>query len=166
MTAITLTPASEKDIPELRALALATWEPTYKNILSREQLLFMQEEIYAPAALAKQMQNGQQFYFIQHNSESIGFLSLTLTQPTEQRYKLNKLYLLPEMQGKGLGKIAMKAAEKTVQKKGGKVLELNVNKYNPAKLFYERCGFAVIREEDIPIGKFWMNDFVMAKTVA
>jgi ribosomal protein S18 acetylase RimI-like enzyme len=166
MSAITLTPASEKDIPELRALALATWEPTYKNILSREQLLFMQKEIYNEASLAKQMQNGQQFYIIQQEENAVGFLSLTLINPGEQRYKLNKLYLLPEMQGKGLGKSALEAAEKTVGKKGGKVLELNVNKYNPAKAFYERCGFSVIREEDIPIGIYWMNDFVMAKNLA
>ncbi|MFC5271823.1 GNAT family N-acetyltransferase [Adhaeribacter terreus] len=166
MTAITLTPASEKDIPELRALALATWEPTYKNILSREQLLFMQEEIYNADSLARQVQNGQRFYFIQFNSEAAGFLSLSLIEITELRYKLNKLYLLPEMQGKGLGKQAIEAAAETVLKLGGKVLELNVNKHNPAKAFYERCGYAVIREEDIPIGNYWMNDFVMEKKLA
>ena len=166
MSAITLTPASEKDIPELRALALATWEPTYKNILSQEQLFFMQEEIYNEASLAKQMQNGQHFYFIQQETQAVGFLSLTLINPGEQRYKLNKFYLLPEMQGKGFGKSALNAAAKTVQKMGGKVLELNVNKFNPAKAFYERCGFSVIREEDIPIGDYWMNDFVMAKNLA
>ncbi|MBK0404022.1 GNAT family N-acetyltransferase [Adhaeribacter sp. BT258] len=166
MVAITLTPASEIDIPELRALALTTWEPTYKNILSREQLLFMQEEIYNETALAKQMQHGQQFYFIQQEACSVGFLSLTLMNSTEQRYKLNKLYLLPEMQGKGIGKAALDAAAETVQKMGGKVLELNVNKFNPAKFFYERCGFSVIREEDIPIGNYWMNDFVMEKKLA
>lgn len=166
MSAITLTPASRKDIPELRALALATWEPTYKNILSREQLLFMQEEIYNEESLARQMQKGQQFYIIQLEMQAVGFLSLTLINPGEQRYKLNKLYLLPGIQGKGLGKSALEAAEKTVGKKGGKVLELNVNKYNPAKAFYERCGFSVIREEDIPIGIYWMNDFVMAKNLA
>src|SRR5687768_4143986 len=107
MSAIFLTPASEKDIPELRALALKTWEPTYKNILSREQLLFMQEEIYNAASLAKQMQNGQQFFFIKQNSEAVGFLSLTLINASENRYKLNKLYLLPETQGKGFGKQAI-----------------------------------------------------------
>ena len=163
MQNVTLAPASENDIPELRKLALATWEPTYKNILSREQLLFMQEEIYNPASLAKQMQNGQHFYFIKQGEDSVGFLSLTLINPTEQRFKLNKLYLLPEMQGKGCGKIALNLASETVWKQGGKVLELNVNKYNPAKQFYDRCGVTVIREEDIPIGEYWMNDFVMEK---
>ena len=166
MQKLILAPTSEKDIPKLRELALATWEPTYKNILSRDQLLFMQEEIYNEASLAAQMQKGQKFYFMLSENQEIGFLSLTCINASESRYKLNKLYLLPEMQGKGFGKIALELAAETVGKQGEKVLELNVNKYNPAKAFYERCGFTVIREEDIPIGQYWMNDFVMEKKLA
>jgi ribosomal protein S18 acetylase RimI-like enzyme len=41
------------------------------------------------------------------------------------------------------------------------VLDLNVNRNNQAKHFYEKIGFNVIREEDIPIGPYWMNDYVM-----
>jgi ribosomal protein S18 acetylase RimI-like enzyme len=41
---------------------------------------------------------------------------------------------------------------------------LNVNRYNPAKDFYEKLGFKIILEEDIPIGQYWMNDYVMRLT--
>ncbi|HSI90783.1 MAG TPA: GNAT family N-acetyltransferase, partial [Adhaeribacter sp.] len=135
----------------------------YKNILSREQLLFMQEEIYAFPSLEKQMQAGQQFFLLKVAQKPIGFFSVTKINPAANRWKLNKLYLLPGMQGKGLGRDALEAAAAVVKAQQGKVLELNVNKYNPAKTFYERCGFIVIREEDIPIGDYWMNDFVLEK---
>ena len=36
-----------------------------------------------------------------------------------------------------------------------------MNKYNKAKTFYESCGYHVHYEEDIPIGPYWMNDYVM-----
>lgn len=163
MQHLTLLPVSETDLPRLRELALATWEPTYQNILSREQLLFMQEEIYTIPALRNQLAGGQEFYFISAPSGEIGFLSVTLKDAAEGRYKLNKLYLLPEMQGKGFGKKALNAAAELVKSKGGNFLELNVNRHNPAKFFYERCGFSIIREEDIPIGPYWMNDFVLEK---
>jgi hypothetical protein len=93
---ISLTPVTEADLPKLRELALATWEPTYGKILAREQLLYMQEEIYTLPALRKQISAGQQFYFISKADLPVGFLSLTLTEAAEGLYKLNKLYLLPE----------------------------------------------------------------------
>ncbi|MEI9808163.1 MAG: hypothetical protein WDO16_09960 [Bacteroidota bacterium] len=41
-----------------------------------------------------------------------------------------------------------------------------MNRSNNAKLFYEKIGFIVIREEDIDIGNgYLMNDYVMEKQV-
>jgi hypothetical protein len=49
-----------------------------------------------------------------------------------------------------------------VREQGGRILRLNVNRYNKARQFYERMGFAVVREEDVPIGNnYFMNDYVM-----
>jgi len=163
MAEIELLPVASADLTRLRELALITWEPTYRDILSQEQIYFMQEEIYAETALQEQARKGQQFYFITRQLEPIGFAGISVLIPEEGRYKLNKLYLIPEMQGKGFGRAAIEAAAELVRKQSGKVLELNVNRFNRAKDFYERCGFTVIREEDIPIGAYWMNDFVMAK---
>jgi ribosomal protein S18 acetylase RimI-like enzyme len=42
---------------------------------------------------------------------------------------------------------------------------LNVNRNNEAKEFYKKLGFKIIREEDIPIGQYWMNDYVMRLTI-
>jgi len=50
-----------------------------------------------------------------------------------------------------------------IKKKGKNILELNVNRNNPAKGFYKKMGYAVVYEEDISIGPYWMNDYVMRK---
>jgi ribosomal protein S18 acetylase RimI-like enzyme len=60
----------------------------------------------------------------------------------------------------------LQEVEKAILAKGKNILELNVNKYNPAKDFYEKMGFEVAYEEDIPIGPYWMNDFVMRKKLS
>jgi ribosomal protein S18 acetylase RimI-like enzyme len=166
MLEIVLVPVIETEIPALQTLAHATWEPTYQSILSQEQIQFMYEDIYSEESLREQMHNGQKFYFIQEAAENVGFLSVTDTNTAEGRFKLNKLYVLPQLHGQGLGRRAMEAAICLVEKHHGKIMELNVNRHNKAKDFYERCGFIITREEDIPIGEYWMNDYVMEKKLA
>jgi ribosomal protein S18 acetylase RimI-like enzyme len=165
MLEIVIVPVIEAEIPALQQLAHATWEPTYRDILSQEQIQFMYDEIYSEEALRQQMKNGQHFYFLQEAAENVGFLSLSCSDATEGRFKLNKLYVLPQLHGQGLGRKAMVAAAELAKKLHGKVLELNVNRQNKAKDFYERCGYTIIKEEDIPIGSYWMNDYVMEKSL-
>ena len=64
---------------------------------------------------------------------------------------------------KGYGKTLINQVISNTLAAGVRTLDLNVNRYNNAKTFYEKMGFEVAYEEDIPIGKYWMNDFVMRK---
>jgi diamine N-acetyltransferase len=158
-----LTKATSADVATIHNLAAAIWEPTYKVILSKEQIDYMFDLIYQEDALLKQMQEGQAFLLMRLQDEPVGFAAYSLKDEHEKIYKLNKIYLLPECQGKGLGKALLAAAEDEVKALGGIFLDLNVNRYNKAKEFYERCGYSVHQEEDIPIGPYWMNDYVMRK---
>lgn len=156
--------ANESDVPVIIDLAKATWEPTYHGILSRAQIDFMFNEMYAPAALKHQMISlGHTFLILYIQNKPAGYASYSAKAENDAVYKLQKLYLLPELHNKGLGKVLMNAVEDKVKEEGGKTLELNVNRYNPARAFYERVGFSFYKEEDIPIGEFWMNDFIMRK---
>ncbi|MBC5993500.1 GNAT family N-acetyltransferase [Pontibacter sp. SD6] len=157
--------ATTEDIPVLINLAEATWSPTYRAILSQEQIDYMFDVIYTKEALLQQMQEGQQFFIMYEGSRPVGFASYSVKYAPEKVYKLNKIYLLPECQGKGYGRYLLKAVEKKVKQAGGAILDLNVNRYNKAKDFYERCGYHVHQQEDIAIGPYWMNDFVMRKSL-
>lgn len=156
--------ASKNDVPVIIDLAKATWEPTYQGILSKAQIDFMFNEMYAPAALESQMSDqGHTFLILYVEAKPAGYASYSTKPENDFVFKLQKLYLLPELHGRGLGKVLMNAVEEKIKEEGGKTLELNVNRYNPAKAFYERVGFGFYKQEDIPIGEFWMNDFVMRK---
>ncbi|WP_276499219.1 GNAT family N-acetyltransferase [Pontibacter litorisediminis] len=155
--------AAPADIPTLMQLAEATWEPTYRSILPREQIEYMFEVIYSRQALEQQMQDGQTFLLLQEGELPLGFASFSVKDAAGKVYKLNKIYLLPQTQGKGYGKVLLQAVEQEVRQRGAALLDLNVNRYNPAKSFYERCGYQVHRQEDIPIGPYWMNDYIMRK---
>ena len=71
--------------------------------------------------------------------------------------------MLPGTQGKGIGRLLLDEVEANCRERGGRTLWLNVNRYNKAQTFYERQGFRVLREEDIPVGPYWMNDYLMEK---
>jgi len=155
--------ASLTDIPLLHQLASLIWAPTYGGILSEEQVTYMFDVIYNETALQQQMQEGQTFLLLYAEEQPVGFASFSEKNAAEKVYKLNKLYLLPNCQGSGLGKKLITYVEEEVEKRGAALLDLNVNRYNKAKDFYEHCGYHVHQQEDIPIGPYWMNDYVMRK---
>lgn len=157
--------ATSTDLPVLMQLAEATWGPTYQSILSKDQLDHMFGVIYSRESLEQQMRQGQTFLLLENEGVPVGFASFSVKDAQANLYKLNKIYLLPQEQGKGSGKVLLQAVEERVKKLGARTLDLNVNRHNPAKGFYERCGYQVHQQEDIPIGPYWMNDFVMRKAL-
>ena len=155
--------ADKNDIAAIRKLALKIWKDTYVPIVGKEQVDFMLDEIYSQKALEDQFKNEQKFLLIFDEDEPSGFSSYLRLSQT--RYKIPKLYVDTNKHGKGLGKALLDEVFKRVKNLGGDTVELNVNRHNKARWFYEKYGFKIIREEDLPIGKYWMNDYVMEKSV-
>ncbi len=158
--------ADIEDINTIGFLAQQIWPSTYKNILSADQINYMMDLFYSPASLKKQMKEEKhQFILIEDGEGTLGFASYSKTKNTSI-YKLHKIYVLPTLQGKGIGKAIIDFIVENIKPLGAKALQLNVNKFNKARNFYERLGFTVIHEEDIDIGNnYFMNDFVMEKEI-
>ncbi len=153
--------ATEKDIPLINQLAHTIWTFTYKEILSPAQLDYMLGLIYSEASLQKQFSEGHNFLIVEEDKKPVAFADYSLLK--DAVYKLNKIYVLQNLQGKGIGKLLLENVVKRVKAKYATALLLNVNRYNKAKQFYERLGFTVISEEDIDIGEgYFMNDYIMS----
>lgn len=162
MPSFTINHATVEDIPVIISVQEQTWEPTYRDILSKEQIDYMFEKIYSFESLKNQMTvAGHHFMILLNDGKPEGFASVSEDEP--EKFKLHKIYVLPSTQGSGAGKYLLNETENYVRSVGGEVLALNVNKYNKAKTFYERMGFRVTGEKDIPIGPYWMNDFILEK---
>jgi ribosomal protein S18 acetylase RimI-like enzyme len=74
--------------------------------------------------------------------------------------------VLPAIQGRNIGKTLLQVVEEECREAGGKKLQLNVNRYNKAKQFYERQGFKVIKEENVDLGNgVLQEDFVLEKDI-
>jgi len=156
--------ATINDAEIIRDLAIETWGDAYSAILAREQLDYMLEGIYSLDNLSAQIKNNTQTYLLLvEDDEPVAFAAYSPRDEDAEIYKLHKLYCLPQTQGKGYGKILINEVADQVLKAGKHTLDLNVNRHNKAKNFYEKMGFKVIYEEDIPIGPYFMNDYVMRK---
>lgn len=154
--------ASPNDIPAIRSMAEETWWPTYSPILTFEQIRYMLDSIYAAEALRRTMENGSQTFIILHDERGPqGFASYGPKPDSPDVIKLHKIYVLPDNHGKGYGKLLIEEVKKRCLALKINTLDLNVNRYNKARSFYEKIGFQVIGEEDVPIGPYWMNDYIM-----
>ncbi|MDP4151289.1 MAG: GNAT family N-acetyltransferase [Bacteroidota bacterium] len=167
--------ADLEDINTIGYLAQQVWPKAYKDILAPAQLAYMLNLFYSPASLRQQIvAEKHSFLVAEEEDEPIGFASWSKVgggradgaargaRVEAGVYKLHKLYVLPGRQGKGLGKAILGFIVEDIVPQGARALQLNVNRHNKAKQFYEKMGFAVIREEDVDIGQnYWMNDYVM-----
>ena len=156
--------ATQHDIAAVRSIAYSTWPVAYKEILTPHALNYMLEYFYSEDALLKQMQDGQQFFIAELNDQPIGFGSVS--EYETDTYKLNKIYVLPHIQKSGAGKALMDHAISIAKQNNATQLILNVNRYNPAKDFYTRLGFTILKEEDVDLGSgILQEDYVMSLSI-
>lgn len=165
---VTFKKADINDIDLIRELTLKIWPQTYSPILTPVQIDYMLNMMYNEASLIEQIeQKKHSFIIVYYKDEAVGFASYSPTEiATSKTYRLHKIYISPEIQGAGLGKKTIEYIINDIVPAGAKLLELNVNRHNKAKTFYEKLGFHIVKEEDNAIGEgFFMNDYVLAKTL-
>lgn len=159
--------AALEDSYIIRQLASQIWEPTYGEILSPEQLDFMFEWMYSIESIKNQMNSGHTYFIANRNQKPVGYISIE--KELSSRYHLQKIYILPSEQGRGLGQILVEYIENVIRKLENNreiTLALNVNRNNKARYFYEKIGFSIESQGDFDIGNgFLMNDYIMVKKI-
>lgn len=127
----------------------------------------MLDRTYCIDSIQKQVKIDQhRFLLASIGVDPVGFASFSGMTGQKDRFRLHKLYVLPNQQGFGIGKILLDEISRLISNKHAVAIELNVNRFNEARYFYERQGFRIIRQEDIDIGQgFYMNDYVMEKSI-
>lgn len=157
--------ATLDEVPAIRAIALATWPVAYGEILSPAQLAYMLDLMYSEPALVEQMTvKGHRFLIAEGDGRIIGFASFEHGYDAKPSTRLHKLYVLPDSKGTGTGKAVLHAVADAARASGDTRIELNVNRFNPAKDWYLNHGFRIERDEVIDIGQgHVMDDHVMVR---
>ena len=156
--------AGPEDAVLLHQLGVRVYHSTYSDILSAGQIAFMLDKNYSPAAIRQTMDAGQDFYLLLDEvGQAAGFMALQ--QKDAETLRIEKLYLLSDYQGLGLGARFITFAADQAKALATRQLELNVNRGNKAYHFYLKQGFVLTEEVDIPYYSYVLDDYIMQKLI-
>lgn len=157
--------ATTDDIQAIREMASVVFPDTYKSILSREQMNYMMDMMYSERSLRNQMIDEGNIFYICDGRGYVSYRRDGVAADGVNLFHLEKLYVMPDAQGTGLGRELFETVVKCAKESSAGVarIELNVNRNNPAVAFYEHLGMKKARQGDFPIGNgFYMNDYIMS----
>ncbi len=155
--------ATQNDVPLIQRLARQIWRAHYPSIISVEQIEYMLPRMYGAEVIAEELRDPNLRYELLFlENEPIGYASYRFELPS---VFLSKLYLNPELHGKGIGHATLAHIEEVARAQGATSIYLFVNKRNEKAIrAYLRSGFSIEQEvvKDIG-GGFVMDDYKMRK---
>ncbi len=119
----------------------------------------MLDKFYSTSSLEEQMNNDQDFYLINSNGISVGYLSVD--HQNQGDYYLNKFYIDPDEHRKNIGENSFLLLLDLLPDLN--TMRLTVNRTNFKSInFYFKLGFIIEEVKDFDIGNnYFMNDFIM-----
>jgi phage shock protein PspC (stress-responsive transcriptional regulator)/GNAT superfamily N-acetyltransferase len=147
---ITTRKATTADISLINELATEAFPYTYREILTPEQIDYMMDWMYSPESLRRQMEEeGHHYYLIYKDGQAAGYVSIQ--QEGDDLFHLQKIYVLPAFWKDGLGRRLFEVAVNAIRDLHPTPcrMELNVNRHNPARGFYEHMGITVENVEAV-----------------
>ena len=164
---VTIKECFPNELNIIQDIAYKTWPVTYALILSDVQLDYMLQLFYSLDGLNKNLEDGHHFLLALEDGNALGFASYVNRYQNQLVTRIPKIYILPEAQGRGIGKLLIDEVARQATKAQSQKLSLNVNRSNNAVGFYKKIGFEITGEEDIKLDHgYLMEDFIMEKQLS
>ncbi|MBL7828665.1 MAG: GNAT family N-acetyltransferase [Saprospiraceae bacterium] len=167
-----ISPVLQKDLDQLRSFAEFTFRYAYEHMNDPVQFEAYCTEFFSEEQWLKEWQHpDSEFWWIWIKGQLAGYLKLNFDnhQPTLQNLntiQIERIYVAPDFQSKGVGLQLMEFSEKRGKEKGCAWIWLSVWQKNPrAVRFYERCGYVICGTEIFPVGDDPQLDWVMKKAL-
>jgi ribosomal protein S18 acetylase RimI-like enzyme len=160
---LTFRTAGRDDIQVIQDLSSRIWRKHYPGFISHEQIEYMLGKMYATPVIADEIGNkGYHYVVVEDRTTAVGYIAYR-RDDSAQAVMISKLYLLPSLHGKGVGRKMLQQVKDDALRMGAKIVYLFVNKNNAKAIrAYERFGF--VRKEAVVTdigGGFVMDDYRM-----
>ncbi len=159
-----------KDLALLREVSQQTFVNTYAHLNDPVHFKEYLKHAFTLEQVKKELSNpNSEFYFLIENKKIIGYFKVNTGSAQSEgddpvALEVERIYLVREAQGKGLGKRMLAFAEQLAKKRNKKYIWLGVWDQNPdAIAFYQRMGYSKFGEHIFTIGKDHQSDWMMKK---
>ena len=156
-------PLTAADVDAVSALARSVWQATYPALIPQAQIDAMLADRYAPQRIREQLDDPRQAWWVAKQDHALaGFAHAILD---ESDCKLDKLYVHPGRQRRGIGAALEKTVEDWARRQQVRRLWLQVNRGNTRAIAaYEKYGFRIVESRVFELGGgFVMDDHVMER---
>lgn len=138
------------DAEPLYDLARAAWHHTYREIFDEDFIEAFVRRNYAPAVIEETLPGvdaGREFFHVAElEGRLVGFCHIGLHPHGAQLFRI---YLAPDMIGRGIGSGLLDLGEAYLQRRGRRHYHCYVHRDNAlGRRFYERRGFEHIASRD------------------
>jgi GNAT superfamily N-acetyltransferase len=151
------------EVDAVSALARTVWQATYPPLISQAQIDAMLADRYAPERIREQLDDPRHAWRVARRGDALVGFAHALRDDTG--CKLDKLYVDPARQRRGIGAALLRAIEDWARQQQLHHLWLQVNRGNAQAIrAYEKYGFHIIASRVFDIGGgFVMDDHVMER---
>ncbi|PWL29060.1 GNAT family N-acetyltransferase [uncultured Roseivirga sp.] len=163
---------STDELEELRKLSIETFSDTFTEQNNEIQMKAYLEKAFNTDQLRSELSNPESFfYFVKEEDKILGYLKLnTKTAQTDQvldsSLEIERIYLVQEAQGKGIGKLLMDFSIAEAKRRNLLCLWLGVwEKNEKAIAFYKSYGFEVFADHPFKLGDESQKDLLMKRFV-
>ncbi|MFV8230951.1 GNAT family N-acetyltransferase [Mycolicibacterium fortuitum] len=171
-----VTPATAADLPELAAVAAATFPLACPPSVTPDNIAAFIAENLSEDRLAEYLTDPDRIVLVAREDSITGYAMLIHGVPDDadvqraviQRpaLELSKIYVLPDRHGGGAAQALMAETLRTAAASGAGCVWLGVNQLNRrAQRFYAKNGFTVSGTKTFRLGTRVENDYVMVRPV-
>lgn len=169
---IKLAKCSIRDLKKLQEVSIETFNDTFKDQNSHENMTAYLEKAFTEYQLEKELCNeASEFYFIYDNDVIAGYLKVNVNdaqseQMGNEALEIERIYIRQSFQGRGLGKYLMNKAIELAKAQNKSSIWLGVwDKNDNAIGFYKKIGFVQTGAHSFYMGEEEQIDLIMTKTL-
>lgn len=160
-----------KDIGQIKYICEKTFCETFMDTNSQEDMENYLKEHFSYEQLEDEVSNqGSKFFIVRDNEQVVAYMKINFDNAqTEEGYsntlEIQRIYVLEQYKGKGIGKLLMQKAIKIAKESNLDYIWLGVWEHNfPAIKFYEKHGFKKFSTHIFKLGNDEQTDYLMKLT--
>ncbi|MGE9751516.1 GNAT family N-acetyltransferase [Bacillus inaquosorum] len=169
---INIKKCSREDAKILQEISIETFNDTFKDQNSPENMKAYLESAFNSNQLEKELSNMySQFFLVYFHHEIAGYLKVNINDAQseemgDESLEIERIYVKSHFQKHGLGKYLLnKAIDIAIERKKKKIWLGVWEKNENAIAFYKKIGFVQTGAHSFYMGEEEQTDFIMVKTL-